>query len=382
MTIKRDISFELMGYGLFQNHTSLEDVMVIKNKIQDNNKSYGILVFNRDFIDQETSSLIELKEHAPPRMRTSIDDEVLSDRKLSLITNANTSGSGQFTGQEFKYLLKEIKCVSESNGKTITDIHIIDLRKEDHGFINNFPVMVRAMENNVNKDQDERTILSSEAEFFEHLVGEFGEYSIIGIASVTKKFNGGVKNADLVLLKHPLIETEGELVERVANEVGFDSIKVHYHRLPVQDYHRPSDQQVDEFIKFFRNNSADNAWQHFHCSAGKGRTTTFEVMNEILTNAEYYAKSHGQFEANAVTIAPGTAGDHESRIELELNEILLNHYEAGGALLIPGYVDEIKEEKQESATERYEFLKDFYEYAIADDGFLCGDHNVSWQDWL
>jgi protein-tyrosine phosphatase len=44
------------------------------------------------------------------------------------------------------------------------------------------------------------------------------------------------------------------------------------------------DEEVDRFILAIRA-LPENGWAHFHCEAGRGRTTTFMVLYDMLRNA-------------------------------------------------------------------------------------------------
>jgi hypothetical protein len=57
-----------------------------------------------------------------------------------------------------------------------------------------------------------------------------------------------------------------------------------YVRLTVTDHARPLDEAVDRFILAVRA-LPENGWAHFHCEAGRGRTTTFMVLYDMLRNA-------------------------------------------------------------------------------------------------
>ena len=78
---------------------------------------------------------------------------------------------------------------------------------------------------------------------------------------------------------------EHVIVERVSTEREIVAANnAAYVRLTVTDHARPLDEEVDRFVRAVRALPA-NGWAHFHCEAGRGRTTTFMVLYDILRNA-------------------------------------------------------------------------------------------------
>ena len=76
-------------------------------------------------------------------------------------------------------------------------------------------------------------------------------------------------------IKVESVMTEKELVE----SEGFE-----YLRLPIQDHTWPTPDELNVFIDFARN--ADNAWLHFHCQAGNGRTGILMMVYDMMKNPD------------------------------------------------------------------------------------------------
>ena len=58
---------------------------------------------------------------------------------------------------------------------------------------------------------------------------------------------------------------------------------LHYYRIAATDHIWPSPENIDDFISFI-GTLPDHAWLHFHCRAGKGRTTIYMAMYDMMKN--------------------------------------------------------------------------------------------------
>jgi hypothetical protein len=120
-------------------------------------------------------------------------------------------------------------------------------------------------------------------------------------------------------------------------------------RLPVPDHMRPSDKQVDRFVKLVRAVGKDKGtWLHVHCEAGDGRTTTFLAMYDMMHNAR----------------------------AVSFEDIVHRQWLLGGIDLLA--TNARAPWKREYARKRAEFIKKFYRYCRENkDGF-----KTMWSAWL
>lgn len=189
----------------------------------------------------------------PSNFRKTTDISKASALKSLNITGLeklNISGSGQFTPANLPLLIENID--------TRLPIIDIDLRQESHGFINDIAISFANSNNNANAG--------------------------LILNEVTEKEN---KDLSSIKLNKPLTlynNKETIVPTSVKNEATLtESNNIYYIRIPVTDGNLPSEDMVDYFIDVV-NNAPENAWFHFHCKAGIGRTTTFMIMYDILKN--------------------------------------------------------------------------------------------------
>jgi len=208
---------------------------------------------------------LKLAKSLPRNFRTTDDHlEAKSGQKIPANTglaDLRASGAGEFTADGFKLLL----------GRTRGPATVFDLRQETHIFVNGLPVSWFATNDwaNVGRTHDE--IQADEAGRVKSL--KPGSKIVVHPGAAIKKPGVTSSAPENVTVKNT--STERELV--AANNAA-------YVRLTVTDHARPLDEEVDRFILAVRA-LPENGWAHFHCEAGRGRTTTFMVLYDMLRNA-------------------------------------------------------------------------------------------------
>jgi hypothetical protein len=239
-----------------------------------------------------------------------------SSLNLTGLNNLKISGSGQFSEKTFMAMIRYLPIRSEK-------LIVIDLRQESHGFINGQPVSWT--DGNHNYANANKTKSEIEAD----------EYQRLRLAVRAKQI---VINP----LKEPIklsvfaVKTERDLVESYGST---------YIRLPVQDHNRPANEIIDQFIQLVKSLSSDY-WIHIHCKGGKGRTTTFLTLYDIIQNAHH----------------------------VSLQDILARQYLMGGVDLT--LVQKEDRERTRAAHERLAFIQQFYLYCQQVPNF-----DTCWSDW-
>lgn len=257
-------------------------------------------------------------ESLPKNFRTTKDSFLVSSDSYVIddgLHRLTASGSGQFSEPS---LLGIIHKVGRSN------LIIVDLRQESHGLINGRAVSWSDGKHNwsnVNKtlheiEKDER-----------HRLHQAVEVGSLIINAMTDPYELQVYTA----------QTEKEFVE---------GLGLGYIRIPVADHCRPSDQAVDQFVEFIKKLPEDK-WLHFHCRAGRGRTTTFLTLYDMMLNAK----------------------------NVDLESILARHLLLGGADLLKEH--DPNHYKYYPARERLEFVKKFYDYCSQ-----LPDFSTPWSSWV
>ncbi|MCQ2969779.1 MAG: phosphatase [Clostridium sp.] len=223
------------------------------------------------------------------------------------LTNLNISGSAQFTPSQ----IENIK-----NSINKPDICIVDLRQESHGFINDLAISFYKTGKYLNNGFTTEETISAE----DKLLNSIKLNSKINIYDKLGKF---------------LKEITVDFVSNENNVVSKEGLK--YERFAVKDGGIPSPIVIDNFINFIKN-KPENQHIHFHCHDGRGRTTTFMVLYQIMSDID----------------------------NLSLDQILCYQYNMGGIIL----TDDI---------DRAYFLNSFYNYVKEN---KANNYTVNFSDWI
>lgn len=227
--------------------------------------------------------------------------------RLRDIPTLNISGSAQFTKDQ---LLNLKNSINKDN------ICIVDLRQESHGMINDLAISFL----NPYKDLNN---------------GFTTEQTIKAENSLLNKIKIG---NTIQLYKHTGIFIKDITVDFISNESQLvTEADMQYKRFAVKDNSAPTPDIVDEFVEFIKN-KPDDIHLHFHCAAGKGRTTSFMVMYQAMKNNS----------------------------NLTLEQLLSYQYNIGGVNLHDNNI-------------QYNFLEDFCNYVQKNKD---SNYSISYSQWI
>src|SRR5215831_13729009 len=207
---------------------------------------------------------LALANALPRNFRTTNDP--LEERKAETaattgLSDLRASGSGEFTSESLKLVL----------ARTRGPVTVFDLRQETHVFVNHLPVSWYASHDWANVGRSQADIEREEAERVQSF--EPGSEIDVRPGHQVKHPNGNSVTPERVTVERA--STERDVVE---------GARAHYVRVTVTDHACPLGDAVDRFVVAVRALPQD-AWAHFHCEAGRGRTTTFMVLYDMLRNA-------------------------------------------------------------------------------------------------
>ena len=176
------------------------------------------------------------------------------------------SGSGRFSLKQLNALTTWVAQKAPGRPKVI-----IDLRSEAHGFVNGHHVSWYGYINwsNIGKKHDQ--IVSEEEQLIHSLVGQ-----TIVAGKISSSNNYVMTDSTWLLVHADSAQTEREVVERAGWE---------YRRITALDHVFPCDDTIDQVIECYHTLPQD-AWIHFHCQAGRGRTTLWMCFIDMMRNPQ------------------------------------------------------------------------------------------------
>ncbi len=198
-----------------------------------------------------------------PAADSQMDSRYMPSRKG--LETLYVSGSAQPSLSGFGGLIQAIR--KESKGP----IYVVDLRQESHGFFNGTAVSWYGERDWSNINLSHQQVLLDEENRFAASLNQMR-----AVAPLLADKTAGKAN-----LVH-VAEVSSE--ERVVKAQG-----AHYFRITATDHVWPSAENIDRFIGFYKTLPPD-AWLHFHCEAGKGRTTEFMAIYDIMRNPKVSLK--------------------------------------------------------------------------------------------
>lgn len=270
----------------------------------------------------------------PPRFRSpqSLPVELVAELSLKGKYSIRISGSGQFSEGQLAALVHYLQQNYQVKPNKIV---VVDLREEPHGFINKEAVTFYYGPLTLKRNQSVATALADDWQRIQFVMAA----SYVLIHHITKGKDGMPNNKLPTIRAVKSVATEQE----VAKKLG-----VQYVRIPVTDHFRPDNHEVDHFINLV--NSLDlDSWLHVKCRGGKGRTTTFMVMYDMLKNPTL------------------------NKEDFFKRQVIIGGIDLSKVLLLPE-----KEWKRNLSMDRTIFLNRFYEYLQASDGY----GKYKWSDWV
>jgi hypothetical protein len=264
--------------------------------------------------------IFDAKEFNIPRNLRTVQKvkAIPSSSNLQNLDGLRASGSGQFSEKTFNEMTKVLPIQFQQ-------LIVLDLRQESHGFINGNPVSWT--DGNYNYGNLNKTRFEIESDECLRLRLAMQEKRII--------INPSEDPSKIIV---DTIKTERELVE---------SVGAIYIRLPVTDHNRPTNDVIDQFIELVKSLPSDQ-WLHVHCKGGKGRTTTFLTLLDIMKNAH----------------------------QASLNDILARQQLIGGSNLTNEVRRQVGEKKR-AAEARIELIEGFYLYCKQNPDF-----QLNWSAWI
>lgn len=249
------------------------------------------------------------------RFRTSLDEPMRTSDFVPTeegFRELNMSGSTLFVTN----ILDKLKAIA--NGK---EIYVISLIENGHLYINEKPAYWLGY--------------SEDSNLNEHPTNNSLRHKIR--YALRRGFYTG-------RLSHNIDDQDVVFDRDLMKSKGVHHINLYYDRKSI-----PGDDYVSNFINLVKSIPED-AWIHFHCNAGRGRTTVAMVMYDIIHNAK----------------------------TVPLKDILERNYLIGSDNLNDVTLWKNGTYTVDQLERRHDFVSGFYEYMRSDDGY----GKYTWVEWL
>lgn len=288
--------------------------------------------------DVSGKELVDEKALFPRNFRTMQDPIQAKEGeplpRLKGLKKLTIAGTAQFTQPQLSAIISHLK----------TRILVIDLREETHLILeelngNQIPITAYAPKNVGNVGKTVKEIKKDLLKYQNYILQQSSVQLYYTVNSLVQL------DPNCPFYEVGNVYQESEIVKKLDGEKS--SLK--YYLLPVTDHQIPSPKIIDTYLSLLKKiKKKKNVTVLCHCQAGRGRTGLFLVMTDIVANARKY--------------------------KLSLDDIIKRQ-----ALLGSPDFTKVKPGKTEQSGERYEFLKNFYEFVVSKEKFNFGD---SYSDWI
>lgn len=261
-----------------------------------------------------------------PKSFRTVTAKLPADVNTEGLDDLRIAGGAQFSKAALSTILSRLET---------KNLLVIDLRQESHGMLNSNAISWYGKNNAENAGKKISEIEKDQAALLKSLA----EQKVATVNTVLQKTEEGeIEKVKPVEYMVHQTSTEEELVSEM---------KLNYARIYVQDFHAPTNKEVDRFLEIVRKHPSSK-WIYFHCRAGIGRTTVFMTMYDILHNAK----------------------------NVSLEDILARQTALGGKDLTE--LPRRNNFKYQWAKDRLNFITKFYEYAHDNkDGY-----RTTWSEWI
>lgn len=207
------------------------------------------------------------------------------------------SASQQLSAQEMEELVRQLP-----NRK----FTIVDLREETHFFLNGASVSLTNTDNNLNEGKQLPEIREEEYALIEKITQQ--GHAVLHTRKKEKILTQGAKEKTIVFSPHAPTLVQDILTE----EMLVDSLNGNYVRIPITDHEFPSETQIDALISLYETQQKESSWIHFHCAAGRGRSSVALSIFAILNWARHHSLieifQHLESRGNRQLLKPVKAG--------------------------------------------------------------------------